>query len=183
MMATETKRERMTYLSVHDLVWIHETATGTSVPYNYERLEAAMGAQYSYGQCTDPLTPSAFLFEKLAYGQPFRYGNHRTAFIATAVFLIANGYRIKCSDEELIAAFQRALSRQLSPIELVCECSEKENDGMQFGGELMSHPTMFALTEPFSRRQAQAALLRGLVTDFCTEHREALGALAAEDGP
>ncbi len=173
----------MTYLTVHDLVWINETVTGASLPYNYERLEAAMGAQYTYGISTDPLPSSAYLFEKLAFEQPFQYGNRRTALIATVVFLIANGYRIKCSDEELIAAFQRTISRESSPVELVCEISGKEGEGMQFGGELMSHPNMFALTKPAAQNHSQPVLLRNLVTEQCNRYRAVLANMATEDGP
>src|SRR5438105_9699553 len=88
----------MQYLSVHDLVWINGTIMGTTVDFDYQRLEAAMAAQYSYGVSTNTPEQAANLLEAMVAKKPFDYGNLRTGFVATAAFLDANGYALKPGD-------------------------------------------------------------------------------------
>src|SRR5262245_29666886 len=87
------------YLSVHDLVCINTTVTGQTLSFDYETLEQAMAAQYSYGDSRNIPVQAANLLSTLISREPFEYGNLRTAFVATAAFLNANGHRIKVEDE------------------------------------------------------------------------------------
>lgn len=115
----------MHYLSVHDLVWINSSIIGKSLEFDYETLEAAMAAQYSYGDSTNVTGQAAGLLASLLQKPPFAYGNRRTAFIALSTYLNSNGYKLKVTDEEAVSIVQRAASRQISPEEAVSLISEK----------------------------------------------------------
>src|SRR5437588_8304574 len=109
----------MHYLSVHDLVWINSTVTGKTLPYDYQTLEAAMAAQYSYGDSRDTVAQAASLLGSFLTGPPFQYGNLRTAFIATAAFLTANGYGLQVNEEQAVDILQRAARKELAPAQAI----------------------------------------------------------------
>jgi len=52
------------------------------------------------GYYTDVIEEAAALFESLSQNHPFVDGNKRTAFTATAVFLMLNGYSLRFDDLE-----------------------------------------------------------------------------------
>src|SRR5438477_10114142 len=89
------------YLSVHDLVWINTTVTGLTLSFDFETLEQAMAAQYSYGDSRDVPGQAANLLHILVEKRPFEYGNTRTAFVAVAAFLGANGYPLQVDDAQM----------------------------------------------------------------------------------
>lgn len=149
----------MNYLSVHDLVWINTTVTGNTVPYHYERLEEAMAAQYSYGRSTDTLAQAANLLATFLAKQPFAYGNRRTAFIAVATFLSANGYTLQVDD-----------ARAAEIVQAVAE------------GSMKAQEAVAALSAPTDARLAPGMAIRKLVTHLCNEHAEALKRLTEGDG-
>ena len=62
-------------------------------------LEAAVARPQS-GYYADLLEEASALFESLAQNHPFLDGNKRTAFTATALFLILNGYKLIFQDLE-----------------------------------------------------------------------------------
>jgi death-on-curing family protein len=150
----------MNYLSVHDLVWINTTITGNTVPYHYERLEEVMAAQYNYGRSTDTQAQAAQLLATFLAKRPFASGNRRTAFIAVATFLSANGYTVHVEDAraaEIIWAVENATMRAREAIDALSKPSDA----------------------PFA---SGTATIRRLVTHLCNEHAEALKRLAEGDG-
>lgn len=148
----------MHYLSVHDLVWINTTLTGKTVPYSFEKLEAAMAAQYSYGDSRDTVTQAASFLGSFLTKPPFQYGNLRTAFIATATFLTANGFALQVSEEQAVDIIQRAARKETTPAQAI---------------SLLAKPSSAALRPGVSLRQ--------LVTHLINEHAEALKRLASID--
>jgi hypothetical protein len=85
----------MLYLSVHDLTWMNSLVAGADVRFDYERVEAAVAAQYGYGDSTDVLGQASDLVEAIAAGAPFERGNAATALLALAVFLDGNGHGVQ----------------------------------------------------------------------------------------
>ncbi|MCC6730116.1 MAG: hypothetical protein IT208_12330 [Chthonomonadales bacterium] len=90
----------MQYLSVHDLVWLNTTLTGTTSPFDYRSLEAVMAAQYGYGDSRNVPAQAAELLATALRERPFASGNARTAFVCVATFLIANGHAVAANDEQ-----------------------------------------------------------------------------------
>ena len=95
------------YLSVHDLVWIHSVLAGEPVPFDYERLESCMAAQYGYGDSTDVEGQSRALLRRCLLARPFERSNRPFAAAAFLAFLAANGRELTLTDEELVSAIQR----------------------------------------------------------------------------
>jgi prophage maintenance system killer protein len=148
----------MHYLSVHDLVWINNTVAGRTLAFNYETLEAAMAAQYGYGDSTNVPVQAANLLSTLALDKPFELGNRRTAFIATAAFLNANGYALKVDDATADGIIRDVASGSLTGIQAIEALAEPAQIGLRPG-----------------------ATLRALVTHLFNEHAAALKHLAEGD--
>ena len=119
----------MHYLSVHDLVWINSSIIGKSLDFDYDTLEAAMAAQYSYGDSTKVTEQAAGLLGSLLMKPPFEYGNRRTAFIALSTFLNANGYKLKVTDEEAVSIVQKTASGQTTTNDAIDQIAEKTTAG------------------------------------------------------
>jgi death-on-curing protein len=148
----------MEYLTTHDLVWINNMITGTTQPYNYVTLEAAMAAQYRYGQSEDVPGQAANLLGCLLTRKPFQNGNLRTAYIATLTFLNANGYATTATDEE---AAQILLETAL--------------------GRLSTSAAISGLASPAEQPLAGAVTLRKLIAYECNLHVAALKILSVGD--
>jgi prophage maintenance system killer protein len=148
----------MHYLSVHDIVWINTTLTGKTVSYNYEKLEAAMAAQYSYGSSKDVAGQAANLLEVLLVEKPFHYGNRRTAFVATCAFLSANGYSVATDSSTIGSA--------LAAVEYGSATSADAVDQI-------ARPANTALRPGFTLRQ--------LITHLLHAHRDTVSGLAERD--
>ena len=148
----------MEYLTTHDIVWINNIITGTTQPYNYVTLEAAMAGQYSYGLSQDVPSQAATLLKNLLFRAPFQNGSLRTAFIATLTFLNANGYATKASDEE---AAQSVLETAL--------------------GRRTPEAAIEALATPAADPLGGEVTLRKLIAYECNLHVDALKILAAGD--
>jgi len=89
------------YLTVHDIVWINAQICGEGVPFDYERLEAGMAAQYAYGDSRNVDAQAARFVERMLRTAPFREGNLRTGLLCTTVFLMANGRTIAAATSAL----------------------------------------------------------------------------------
>lgn len=148
----------MHYLSVHDLVWINTTVTGKTLRFDYVRLEEAMAAQYAYGDSRNVPAQAANLLATLLFKPPFEYGNRRTAFLAVAAFLNANGHALQVGDEEAAAIFRRVAARELLPDQAIAALSAPADIGLRPG-----------------------VTLRQLVAHLCNEHADALKRLAEGD--
>ena len=148
----------MHYLSVHDIVWINSTITGKSLPFDYEKLEAAMAAQYSYGDSTNVPVQSANLLSTLVHSPSFAYGNQRTAFIAVTTFLNANGYALQVDDSQAADLIRDVASKQLTPAEGIA-----------------------SLAAPADITLRPGVTLRALVSYIFNEHTEAIKSLAQGD--
>ena len=146
------------YLSVHDIVWINATITGETLPFDYEKLEAAMAAQYSYGDSTDVAGQAANFLASFILKPPFAFGNTRTAFVALATFLNANGFSLQLGDEEIAQAIQ-SLAR----------------------GETTAAETIGKLAKPSQMGLRPGVTLRALVTYICNEHKDVLTRLTEGD--
>lgn len=148
----------MEYLTTHDLVWINTTVTGKTLRYNYVTLEAAMAAQYSYGESYDVPGQAAGMLECLLFKPPFEYGNRRVAFIAVLTFLNANGFATKASDAEAAQALLQVAQRKLSSLDAI---------------ESLAAPAEGALPSGLT--------LRKLISHECNLHVDALQALTLGD--
>src|SRR5690349_21313683 len=146
------------YLSVHDLVWINSTATGETLSFDYETLEQAMAAQYSYGDSRDIPAQAANLLHTIVTKRPFEYGNLRTAYVSVITFLVANGYRLKVTP----AAGAEILLKLNS-------------------GGLLASAAIVELTEPVKASIENRASLRTLVTQVFNQHSDAINLLAKDD--
>jgi prophage maintenance system killer protein len=148
----------MHYLSVHDLVWLNTTLTGAAQPYDYERLEACMASQYSYGDSTRTADQAANLLSAFLSKRPFAAGNLRTAFIALATFCSANGLALRLGDEAAASVFSRAASGEISSAQAVAELTEPANIGLRPG-----------------------VTLRSVVTHLLNQHKDAVARLESGD--
>ena len=146
------------YLSVHDIVWINSTILGETVPFDYEKLEAAMAAQYSYGDSRDVAGQAAGFLASFVGKPPFERGSLRTAFVAVTTFLNANGYALQV-DEEGAANAIKAASR----------------------GDATAAETISVLAAPSRMGLRPGVTLRALVTHICNEHTGALALLKEAD--
>ena len=146
------------YLSVHDFVWINSTVLGRTVPFDYEKLEASMAAQYGYLQSDDVPVQAANLLDTMLSGLPFKGGNIRTAFVATLVFMTANKSTLQVPDAEAAELVKRTAA-----------------------GEMTAADAMAAMFKPSDLELREGVTLRALVTHMCNEHSEALRLLAEGD--
>ncbi len=148
----------MEYLTTHDLAWINTTITGSTEPYNYVTLEAAMAGQYSYGESSDVTAQAANLFSSLLFRAPFAAGNIRTALVAVLTFLNANGYEIRVTDAQAAELVKSVAARRTTPAQAILDLCVPSNQGH------------LPLTS-----------LRKLITLECNTHSEALELLAGGD--
>lgn len=148
----------MQYLSVHDLVWINNTLVGETVPFDYETLEQAMAAQYSYGKSTDAPAQAANLLHVFLTRKPFSRGTRRTAYIATIAFLKANGFELIADDESAPHIVRAVAESSMSAVDAIS-----------------------ALSKPGGGITGQDVTLRVLVTKLCNEHQGVLDALTEGD--
>ena len=148
----------MQYLSVHDLVWINATATGETLHFHYDALEAAMAAQYNYGNSTNVPVQAANMLSKMLEAPIFEHGNRQTAFIAVTAFLVANGFRLVVTDSEAVAIVEKVASSQMEASQAISKLANKAKDDI-----------------------SKQIALRSMVTHLFNEHREAISHLARGD--
>lgn len=146
------------YLSVHDLVWINSTATGETLSFDYERLEQAMAAQYSYGNSSDVHAQAANLLHTLVTERPFEYGNLRTAYAATVAFAVVNGYGMQATPPRAAEIVAAVANGGLEASNAVSQLFASATEGASGG-----------------------ANLRSLVTQIFNAHSEAIAALRPKD--
>lgn len=148
----------LNYLAVHDFVWINATVLGKTVSFDFEKLEAAMAAQYSYGESNDAAGQAANLLDTMLTKRPFESGNVRTAFIALVSFLVANKFALQVDDEAAACIVARTAHGEMSASEAVGE--------------------MF---KPSDLTLRSSTAIRALVAYIYNEHAEALRRLAESD--
>ena len=102
------------YLTTHDIAWINTTVTSRQNHYDWVKLEAAMAAQYQYGESHDITAQAAGLLNALLLRPPWPEGIRRTALIALASFLAANGVRWTAEPEVLASHICGVATHQLS---------------------------------------------------------------------
>lgn len=120
----------MFYLTVHDLVWINAQLCGEGVPFDYEKLEAGMAAQYAYGYSRDVFGQGATFVETMVRKEPFREGNLRTALVSLAIFLLGN-------DVALAADLDARAGDIAATVEAL---RQPEGDGMALLEQLLGKP-------------------------------------------
>ena len=147
----------MNYLTTHDIVWINTTVSGEMQPFDYFALEAAMAAQYQYGDSRDVAVQAANFLGKLLLQPAFAGGNRRTALISMLTFLNANGYATTATDEQITAKF-----------------TELERGG------ITSNDVIAAIAAP-AKTPIAGVSLRQLITHECNHHTEALKSLTLHD--
>jgi len=94
------------YLNVMQVLALHKISLqrygGSDGVRDMRLLESAVfrPMQSAFGEDAHPdlFLKAAALLEGLAKNHPFFDGNKRTAFLATATFLRANGYALKCGE-------------------------------------------------------------------------------------
>ena len=148
----------ISYLTVYDIVWINNIVTGKVNDYDWVTLEAAMAAQYRYGESQDVPGQAASLLSSLLFKPPFASGNRRTAYIATLTFLNANSYATRVGDAESAALILAVQQGGRTPQQAIAE-----------------------LAAPSAQRLPAGLTLRKLITHECNLHVEALKILAEGD--
>ena len=146
------------YLTVHDLVWVNNVVTGKKLNFDYEKLEACMAAQYQYGDSSNVKKQAAYFLQKLLTKPAFECGNKRTAFIATGVFLLCNGFFMKAQGDQLASIFQRYIQ-----------------------GELNANDVIEMLVDSAQTNQLDDVTIREMITLLCSQESETLQHLARED--
>lgn len=148
----------MEYLTTHDIVWINSTVTGEVNRFNYITLEAAMAAQYQYGQSHDVPVQAANFLSRLVTTPPFSKGTRRTAFIALLTFLNGNGYATRVKDTDAAKLILDVANRVRTPQDAVA-----------------------ALAAPAETPLPANITLRKLIAHECNLHVEALKILSETD--
>ncbi|MDE2127159.1 MAG: hypothetical protein KGJ62_11260 [Armatimonadetes bacterium] len=105
--------QQIVYLTTHDITWINTTVTGRPNHFDWVKLEAAMAAQYQYGETRDIVDQAAGLLNALLLQPPWRVGRRRTALIAITTFLTANGVQWTATPEILASRVAGVASHQL----------------------------------------------------------------------
>lgn len=104
------EEEGIRYLSCNNLIAINVEAmsitptehVGVFKPDQLESLQQKPSMYRYYEKCDDVYTLAAVLFIGVAQGHCFENGNKRTAFIASSVFLLANGFMFEPCTESSI---------------------------------------------------------------------------------
>jgi len=103
------------YLSKELILRIHQAQIerfgGSDGILNEGAVDSALGRLQS-GYYEDVIEEAAALWESLAGNHPFQDGNKRTAFMATDLFLKANGKNITAKSEDTIAFIYERYERQ-----------------------------------------------------------------------
>ncbi len=146
------------YLAVHDLVWINTTITGMTLPFDYEKLEACMAAQYNYGESLDVPGQAANFLSTFLRKRPFAFGNVRTGFIATVAFLTANQYALTADDARAAEIVRAVDSGAMTPEDGIAAVAQPTDVGLRPG-----------------------VTLRALVTHLCNERAGTLKLLFEGD--
>ena len=147
----------MHYLSNHDITWINATLLGKTVPFNYEALEAAMAAQYSYGDSTLVREQAGNFLGSFVKSPPFAAANRRTAFVALLTFLTANGYELTASHLDTSALVKDAFDNKVDSASVIDSCVST------------------------SQGVAPIASLRSIVTSILNSHPPAISVLTPGD--
>ncbi len=79
------------YLTVQDVVWIQTGLTGAPSPFDYERLENAVAAQYGYGDSTHLAQQALRMAQRLDAQQPFTHGHPMLPLVCCLALLALNG--------------------------------------------------------------------------------------------
>ena len=161
----------MFYLTVHDLVWLNSLFAGDHVPFDYERLEACMAAQYGYGYSRDLLGQAAAFAEAMLRKNPFREGNLRSGLVAVSVFLSGNG--IELAPRPSVADAVRAVHRNEADGEALLKA-------LIPGAVVASDESKTVAVQPVG---PSPSALRTLTDDARALLAGSLSALEAEDGP
>ncbi len=90
-----------TYLTVQDVVWIHTGLCGAPHPFDYERLENAVAAQYGYGDSSDIQRQALRMAQRLAVQQPFVDGHPMLPLVSCLALLALNGLYLPDDAESL----------------------------------------------------------------------------------
>ncbi|WP_099035493.1 type II toxin-antitoxin system death-on-curing family toxin [Lacimicrobium alkaliphilum] len=98
------------YLSCQDIELINEAVIkftpkeqcGVMSRHSLESLQQSPNLYRYYEQCEDIFTLAAVLFIKINKAHAFHNGNKRTAFIASVIFLRANGFIFEPSLESVM---------------------------------------------------------------------------------
>jgi death-on-curing protein len=83
---------------------------------DHAMLESAMARPLNlvaYGAAGAPELAASYAF-RIARNHPFVDGNKRTAAVVSEIFLMLNGYRLACSDVELVVTFLQLAAGELS---------------------------------------------------------------------
>jgi death-on-curing protein len=109
---------------IHDRLvgklWPGADPVFASEPRNKELLESALNSpfQTAFGQDVHPLTlnKGAALFRSLISNHPFHNGNKRTAVIALDHFLMANGYGLVLTNDDMYKLAEKTASYRMREI-------------------------------------------------------------------
>lgn len=145
------------YLTTHDIVWINTTVTGTVNRFDYIALEAAMAAQYQYGDSRNVTAQAANFLQVMLTKPAFSDGALRTALIGAFTFLNANGYATKVTDAEAVKILVETARQERTPQDAI--------------------DALVAVAET----PLKGVPLRTLITHECNLHLDALKTLAEYD--
>ncbi|OQW44615.1 MAG: death-on-curing protein [Proteobacteria bacterium SG_bin6] len=95
----------------------HGGAPGVRDPAMLESALARPLNLVAYGVPDAATLAAAYAFG-VAHNHPFVDGNKRTAAVVSETFLLLNGYRLACSDAELVVAFLALAAGELTPDDL-----------------------------------------------------------------
>jgi prophage maintenance system killer protein len=117
------------YLTVQDILWIHQKVYKPGGQFVYTKLEEATYLQYSYGNSTNIFKQAANLLVKFPKIAPFTEANVPTSFVAFGAFLRMNGYTLNLPDNEAAAWVKRAQEGSIdasSALEKLAEMNGEE---------------------------------------------------------
>lgn len=86
--------EKLSTLTVHDMLWVHLQLTKSTGNFRFDRLEEATYLQYGHGSSSDVIGQATRLLLQFPEMRPFDKGNMAVAFAAFAAFLNMNGYEL-----------------------------------------------------------------------------------------
>ena len=153
----------MFYLTVHDIVWLNSQLAGRDVAFDYETLEAAVAAQYGYGDSRDVMGQAAEFAEKLLRSSPFQQGNLATGLLCVGVYLLGNGVEAPASGAGLADTVRDVRDGRSAGAAVVAALAGNAAARTPSGGSV---PGVRAIA---ARVQASSA--------------QALGSLKLDDGP
>lgn len=94
---------KLSYLTVQDVLWINLETTGHIQTFKPASLEDTVYAQYGYGQSNELLRQALQFFNAFLKSQPFQTGNTLTGFVAFLTFLNLNKKTLELPDHEGLA--------------------------------------------------------------------------------